>query len=224
VNEEQAQPIELPQPSEIELKIEGRGFLPLARADNVIANWLNAHPRIFQGVLWSVVLGAVGVGTALYFTGMLEPRDAGYPSVFVINLIGSATVIIPVPGLLAACTAAAPSVGLNLLALGLIGATGATLGETTGYLAGYGGQSFAQKSRHYARVQGLVLRRGALALFILAALPTPLFDIAGIASGSLGYPLRRFLFWVFLGKAIKFIGIAYACFESIDWIKSLLNL
>ena len=220
MNEEQAQSIELIQPS----NSEGQDFVPFTRADNVIANWLNAHPRIFQGILWTVVIGAVVMGSALYFAGRLEPEDAGYPSVFVINLIGSATVIIPVPGLLAACTAAAPSVGLNLIALGLIGAAGSTLGETTGYLAGYGGQSFAQRSRYYSRIQRWVMRRGALALFVLAALPTPLFDIAGIASGSLGYPIRRFLFWVFLGKGIKFIGIAYACYEGIDWIQDLLNL
>lgn len=220
MNEEQAQSIELNQPSEL----EGRDFVPFTRADNVIAIWLSQHPRIFQGILWSVVIGSMAMGTALYFAGKLEPTDAGYPSVFVINVIGSATVIVPVPGLLAACSAAAPAVGLNLVALGLIGAVGSTLGETTGYLAGYGGQSFAQRSRYYSRIQGWVLSRGALALFVLAALPLPLFDIAGIVSGSLSYPLKRFLFWVFLGKGIKFIGIAYACYEGIDWIQNLLHL
>lgn len=220
MNEEQAQPIEFLKPS----KSEGHDLVQFTRAENAIATWLHTHPRLFQGILWSVVVGAVALGTTLYFMGRLQPEDAGYPSVFVINLIGSATVIIPVPGLLAACTAAAPSVGLNLIVLGLVGAAGSTLGETTGYLAGYGGQSFAQRSRYYSRIQGWVMRRGSLALFILAALPTPLFDIAGIASGSLGYPLRRFLFWVMLGKAIKFIGISYACYEGIDWIQNLLNL
>ena len=108
--------------------------------------------------------------------------------------------------------------------LGVVGGAGSTIGEITGYLAGFGGQSFVQKARFYDRVQDQVMKRGAMALFILAALPTPFFDVAGIAAGSLGYPLKRFLLWVFFGKIIKFIGIAYACQQSIDWFTDLLRL
>ena len=194
------------------------------RRNNPVALWLARHPRLIQVLLWGFVVGAVVTGTVFFVTDRLEPRDVGYTGVFLINLIGSATVVLPVPGLAAACAAAAPDVGLNIIALSLVGAIGSTLGETTGYLAGYGGQSFVQKAKHYDRVQRIVMRRGALALFVLAALPTPLFDIAGIASGSLGYPIKRFLFWVFLGKIIKFISVAYACQQGIDWITDLINL
>lgn len=196
----------------------------IERRRNKLTLWFARHPKLIQVTLWTVVLGSVITGTVFFVTDRLEPEDVGYTGVFLINLIGSATVILPVPGLAAVCAAAAPDVGLNIFALGLIGATGSTIGELTGYLAGYGGQSYVQKVRHYGRVQGWVMRRGALALFILAALPTPFFDIAGIASGSLGYPLRRFLFWVFLGKIIKFILVAYACQQGIDWFTDLLNL
>lgn len=191
---------------------------------NSVAEWLNEHPRLLQVTVWSIVAGSIISGVTLFVTGSLDPEGVGYTGAFLINLIGSASVVVPVPGLAAICAAAAPDVGLNILALGVVGGTGSTMGEMTGYLAGYGGQSFVQRSRYYARVQNLVVRRGALALFILAALPTPFFDVAGIASGSLGYPIRRFLFWVFLGKIIKFIGIAYACRQGIDWFTNLLNL
>ncbi len=192
-------------------------------ADAVVV-WLDSHPRLIQIVIWTIVVGSIVTGLTLFISGRLEPEGVGYTGAFVINLIGSASVIVPVPGLAAVCAAAAPDVGLNIIALGLVGGTGSTIGELTGYLAGYGGQSFVQKSRYYDRVHQLVIRRGALALFILAVLPTPLFDVAGIASGSLGYPVRRFLLWVFLGKIIKFIGIAFACHQGIDWFTNLLNL
>ena len=191
---------------------------------DAIADWLGRYPRLLHVGIWTVVIGSIVVGIAMFVSGKLEPEGVGYSGAFVINLIGSASVIVPVPGLAAVCAASAPDVGLNILGLGLVGATGSTIGEVTGYLAGYGGQSFIQRSRYYDRVKHMLQRRGALALFILAALPTPLFDVAGIASGSLGYPMRRFLLWVFLGKIIKFIGIAFACYESIDWFTSLMNL
>jgi membrane protein YqaA with SNARE-associated domain len=196
----------------------------IERARIPIADWLNQRPRLFQTVIWSIVAGSIVTGVVLFTAGHLEPEGVGYTGAFLINLIGSASVIVPVPGLAAVCAAAAPDVGLNIIALGLLGGTGAAIGEMTGYLAGYGGQSFVQKSRYYNRVQRLVMRRGALALFVLAVLPTPLFDVAGIAAGSLGYPVRRFLIWVFFGKIIKFIGIAYACQQSIDWFTDLVNL
>jgi len=189
-----------------------------------VAEWLNRYPRLLQLFIWTVVVGSIVTGAALFVSGRLEPQDVGYTGAFVINLIGSASVIVPVPGLAAVCAASAPAVGLNILVLGLVGAAGATIGEMTGYLAGYGGQSIVQRSRYYVRVRDVVMRHGALALFLLAALPTPLFDVAGIASGSLGYPVRRFLLWVFLGKIIKFVGIAAACQQGVSRITDLLNL
>ena len=207
-----------------ELVFTGPNGAPIQRETNLVAELLNRHPRLFQAAVWMVVVGSIVTGVTMFVAGRLEPEGVGYSGAFLINLIGSASVIVPVPGLAAVCAAAAPDVDLNLLGLGLAGGTGATIGEITGYLAGYGGQSFVQRSRYYDRVQRLVMRRGALALFILAVLPTPLFDVAGIAAGSLGYPLRKFLAWVFLGKIIKFVGIAYACQQSIDWFTNLVGL
>ena len=127
----------------------------------------------------------------------------------------------PVPGLAVVCGAAAPSLGLNPLVLAILGGTGSTIGEMTGYLAGYSSQGLVARSRHYDRISRWVVRRGGLALFILAAIPNPVFDIAGLASGTLGYPVRKFLVYVWVGKLLKFALIAYACRFSIDWLMNL---
>jgi membrane protein YqaA with SNARE-associated domain len=192
------------------------------RPANIVADWLQSHPVLFRWILWGVVLLAIVTGVTLFFLGKLEARNVGYGGVFAINLIGSASVVVPVPGLAAACATAVPIVGLNLPLLALVGALGSTIGELTGYMAGYGGQSFVQKIKHYDRVHSIVLRRGAIALFVLSAIPNPIFDIAGIASGSVGYPVRRFLLWVLLGKLVKFAAIAYGCRYGVDWVTSLI--
>jgi len=112
-----------------------------------------------------------------------------------------------------------PDFGLNPLAIGIISASAEALGEMTGYIAGLSGRSLFQKHRLYPRVQSLVQRRGGLILFFGSIIPNPLFDVIGIAAGSVAYPIKKFLIVVFFAKAIKSTAIAYACFLGIDWIQ-----
>jgi membrane protein YqaA with SNARE-associated domain len=196
----------------------------ISLAPNKLLDCLKQHPKLLQLAIWTIVVGSVVGGFILYKAGQLNPAGVGYTGAFLINMIGSASVLIPVPGLAAVCAAAAPEVALNILVLGIVGGAGATVGELTAYLAGYSGQSLVQRSKHYNRVRSQLVKRGATALFVLAVLPLPIFDVAGIAAGSLGYPLRRFLLWVYFGKIIKFVGIAYACHQGIHWLTDLLHI
>ena len=179
------------------------------------------HNRTYQTIIWTVVVVSILGGTIAWMGGWLDVQDAGYWGSFLVNLVGSAAVVVPVPGLAAVCAAVAPDIGLNFVFLALAGAAGSMIGELTGYLAGYGSQGVIQKSRYYSSIRGWVVRRGGLALFILAVIPNPLFDIGGIAAGSLGYPISKFFLWVGLGKTIKFLIVAYACRQSISWLSDL---
>ena len=185
---------------------------------NAFAEWAAAHPKAFTIGIWTVVGASIAFGTFMWATGRLELQNVGYAGVLAVNLIGSASVIVPVPGLAVVCGAAPGDVGLNPMLLGLAGGFGSTVGELSGYLAGYGGNQFVQRSRHYERFRQMVISNGGLALFVLSVIPNPLFDIAGIAAGSLRYPLRKFLCYVLAGKVIKFVVVAYACRQGIDWI------
>ncbi|MCZ6538840.1 MAG: VTT domain-containing protein [Chloroflexi bacterium] len=183
-----------------------------------LADFIIRHRRAYQVVVWSVVVIAVAGGTIAWLVGWLDVQKTGYWGVFAVNLVGSAAVVIPIPGLIAVTAAAAPALGLNFVLLAALGAVGSTTGELTGYLAGYGSQGVAQKSRYYSRISDWVARRGGFALFVLAAVPNPLFDVGGIAAGSLGYPISRFVLWVGLGKLIKFLVFAYAGRQGISWL------
>lgn len=185
------------------------------------ALFIAKHNRTYQTVLWTVVIGSILGGTIAWAADWLDVSNAGYWGAFLVNLVGSAAVVVPVPGLAAVCAGATSELGLNFVFLAIAGAAGSTLGEVTGYLAGYGSQGVVQKSRYYEPIHGWVVRRGGFALFILALVPNPLFDIGGIAAGSLGYPISRFFLWVGLGKLIKFLIIAYACRQSISWLVDL---
>ena len=130
----------------------------------------------------------------------------GYLGVFLTTLLASATVIFPSPTLVAPLVAGA---FLPPPLVGLVAGLGAALGEASGYLAGYGSSALAARSRYYEPIARFVRRFGLLAILILAFIPNPLFDLAGIAAGTTRIPYWRFLLACFVGKTLRFILIAY---------------
>ena len=66
------------------------------------------------------------------------------------------------------------------------------VGELIGYLAGVGGHGLIADNSAYQRVSGYMKRYGMWAVFGLAVIPNPLFDIVGIVSGVLRIPVWRF--------------------------------
>jgi len=131
----------------------------------------------------------------------------GYAGVFVLTLLSSATIVLPSPALGVAALAGKT---LSPWLVGLIGGVAAGLGEITGYLAGQGGSPLAQRSRFYPRVERWVQRWGLLTIFVLAFIPGPAFDLAGIAAGTMRMPFQRFLAVCLAGKILRFILVAWA--------------
>ena len=136
-------------------------------------------------------------------------------------LLASGGLVVPVPALAITCTTAT---FLNPAAVAIIAGLAGTLGELTGYFLGYSGSRVFERGRFYNRVENWMRRRGWLLLFVISAVPNPLFDVAGIAAGALRYPLWRYLVAVGLGKQVKFFMIAYACHYSVQGLKGAFGL
>jgi uncharacterized membrane protein YdjX (TVP38/TMEM64 family) len=64
--------------------------------------------------------------------------------------------------------------------------------------------------RGYERVRRWMDRWGALALFVLALIPNPFFDVAGMVAGATHFGVFRFMLASWPGRAIKNIGFAFA--------------
>ncbi|MBT4125826.1 MAG: DedA family protein [Chloroflexi bacterium] len=185
--------------------------------------WLSTNRElVFRLGIIGFVAAFVIFGTVLWLTDSLSLENLGYSGLWIVSFIAAGSIILPVPGPAAVCIAAAPDLGLNPLFIGLISASAEALGEMTGYLAGISGRSLLERNRFYPRVHSLVQRRGGIILFFGAIIPNPLFDVIGIAAGSIGYPIKRFIAIVFVAKAIKSTAVAYACFWGIDWIQGFL--
>lgn len=139
----------------------------------------------------------------------------GYPGIFLVALLTNATVFLPAPGI---AVVFAMGAVFNPLFVGLAAGAGGALGEISGYLAGFSGQAVVEKARLYARLTSWVSKYGFLAILVLATIPNPTFDIAGVAAGVLKMPLPKFLLAVLIGVSIKMILFAYAGAQSMTWI------
>ena len=128
----------------------------------------------------------------------------GYLGAFFISLIASATIILPAPGI---AVVVAMGGALDPILLGIVAGVGSAIGELSGYLAGAGGRALVpQKQQHwFDRIHRLTDRYGAFILGFLAAIPFPLFDLAGVVAGVLRMRITTFLAAVSVGKSIKYI-------------------
>jgi len=175
--------------------------------------------RIVQVLTVIVIVAALG--TAVYFRDHLQDlKHYGYAAVFLVGLVSNATLILPVPGL--AVSSVMGSV-FNPWVVGVVGGVGQALGELTGYMAGYSGQALVGKSRTYNHLMRWMQRYGAVTVFVLAVVPNPVFDVGGMAAGSLRYPLWKFLASCAAGKVVKNIVFALAGYYGIEAIFKLLG-
>jgi len=136
-----------------------------------------------------------------------ELKQFGYLGAFFISVILNATLILPAGNFVIIATLghALPSPIL----VGLVGGLGAAIGEITGYVAGYSGQSMIQRRKVYQRLERWVKKWGTLTIFLLSIAPL-FFDLAGLAAGALRFPFWKFFIATWLGRTILYIGIAWA--------------
>jgi membrane protein YqaA with SNARE-associated domain len=146
----------------------------------------------------------------IYRDQLQELARYGYAGIFMITLIANATVFVPVPGVIVVFALGA--VFHPLITAVFAGLGGAT-GELSGYLLGFSGQGLAEQSERYQRMLdwlGKHQNLRDLAVVVLAAIPNPFFDLAGIAAGTLKVPIYRFWFFCSIGSITKYAIFAYA--------------
>ena len=145
----------------------------------------------------------------------------GYPGIFVVSMLSSASIFLPLPGFLF-IIAAAPF--LNPFAVGIAAGAGSAIGELTGYILGRGGQK-ALKGREYKWLKSgekwFRKKRGFLFIVIFAATPLP-DDVTGILGGMFRYDWKKFLLASFIGKTLLNLALAFSGFYGVSLIAPLL--
>jgi membrane protein YqaA with SNARE-associated domain len=164
------------------------------------------RPRV-RPALGLLAVIALSVGLTFAPLDYKAMGNYGYLGVFVVTLLATGAIVLPVPYLALILVA---GTFLNPVLVALVAGVAAALGELTGYLVGYTGRSLLPKNRWYLMVERGVTRFGGPVIFVAAAIPNPFFDAVGIVSGATRMPI--WLFWVtcFAGKTIRFWLLALA--------------
>src|SRR4030042_1331373 len=92
-----------------------------------------------------------------------ELEEYGYLGVFLISLVSSASIVLPVPSWILVATLGAI---LNPVLVGIVAGVGGTIGEMTGYLLGYGGRLAIYNVALYNRMGKGMKRWGSVNIFV----------------------------------------------------------
>jgi len=176
-----------------------------------------------QATIYAVII--LGLSFGLYFlVGYLKARfdisgeglaTTAYLAVFITSLVSNASIIIPVPifvGIMipvAKMMAEVSPWGPVLVAL--TASSAGTLGEITGYYAGYLGKKIivTEATPGYEKLVGWMKRHGPWGIFLLSLQPVLPFDVAGLLAGASKLPLWKFLLPCWAGKFAKYLLACY---------------
>lgn len=156
-----------------------------------------------------------GLATNALLPYIGQAQQWGYAGAFIISLVSSASIIVPTPGFIAVFEMGKV---LNPATLGIAAGIGSALGELTGYWAGRQESAKVEKTRIYKENEKALRKWGPAAMFVLAAIPNPFLDFAGIAAGATGMPLWQYLLSVGAAKMLKYTLLAYTGLWSIGLV------
>lgn len=163
-------------------------------------------------LLWlQIVLLVVAMGgsiAAIPFAGEIRAVGvAGFLLLFILSVQSGALFMLPGFGF--------ASIGAFTIVFGdpwlpaLVGTTGQVIGEMVSYLLGATGSPWIRRQQAYRRVEDWIKRWGLLVVFVIAAVPNPVFDIAGAVAGAAGLGWKRFFVASWAGRLIKNLVIAF---------------
>jgi membrane protein YqaA with SNARE-associated domain len=156
------------------------------------------------------IISALLIFIAFHYEHRLSHfRSLGFLGIFLINLVGSATLFLPAPAI---ATVVAGGILYPPFFVALLASVGSAIGEMTGFLLGHSGKHvLGSKKQHgaYITIEKLFKQYGGFMIFVFGLIPNPFFDIIGIMAGALSYSPWRFLLYLFIGRFIRDIALAY---------------
>ncbi len=122
-------------------------------------------------------------------------------------MTSSATIILPMPSMLLIFSFGAV---FKPVLVGLVSATGGTIGEATGYILGRSGRGFMPSNEIFIRTERWMRKWGTMTIFVFALVPPLPIDIIGRVAGTLRFPVWKFFLACLFGKALLYTGMAFA--------------
>lgn len=117
----------------------------------------------------------------------------GYLGIFVYNLFGPGTFLVPTA-----------SRHFAVFGVSLATALGMTINDSVSWLAGKNGDIVFPRGRRVERIEGYIKKYGPWGLFFWALIPFP-YDFIAIIAGYLKMPFWYFVLPTFFGRFIRFL-------------------
>lgn len=136
-------------------------------------------------------------------------NSLGLVGIFLINIIGSATLFVPAPAI---ASVVAGGVVYSPVGVAFLATLGACIGDMVSYFVGYSGKKVFVKKHTaiYTTSEKVFKRFGGLGVFVFAFIPNPVFDGIGIIAGVFMYSPYKFFAWMFAGRLLRNILLAFA--------------
>ena len=159
-----------------------------------------------------------------FFLNLVETW--GYLGAFFSGFLSTFTLFLPSPTFVVVALLATK---LNPIVLGLVGGSGAAIGEMIGYYIGYGIGRGAEKAKsRYKKIIDRIEKsvekyHPDVVIFIFAAAPILPFDAVGMFCGAIKYNTKRFFIVMFFGKIVKYLTIALIGYYGLNSIIGFLD-
>ena len=154
----------------------------------------------------AIVIVAAAIAGVSDWAGYL--LQYSYLGVFAISLIGSMSIIVPIPYTFIILTLGMK--GMDPLLLTVAGGVGSGVGESSGYILGYYGRTVIseKQQRKMDYMMRIFDRYGPLMIFLFALTPLP-DDLLFIPLGILRYKFVNAFIPCFFGKLLMCFILAY---------------
>ena len=168
-------------------------------------------------IAFLVLIIALSVVIFIFRDRIGNVGEVGYLGLFLLCFIANSTVLLPAPSLMIAASCA---LIMNPWLVALFASLGSTLGEFVGYLFGTVTGDLSPKFQKFLDRLTSKIKNKTVLVFILAVLPLPLFDVAGIYSGGTKMNLLKFFIACFVGKFIKML-VYTSIYDILEWALSV---
>jgi membrane protein DedA with SNARE-associated domain len=202
----------------------------LQRAQQYLQFWrLSVRLEYLMLALIGVFAVSVGVAFVVFDLGEDDITGSwGYPVLWIISLLRASSVLIPIPGsglTVAAGAVMEPLGGIPVpIAVGVTAGTAESIGEFTGYYAGLNGGRLMEGRKLYDTVRVWLGKSPFATMFVMAFMPSPVFDVAGLAAGAARIPVRIFYPAILLGKIGRGIVMAAAGYWASGVLLDIIDL
>ena len=173
--------------------------------------------KSLQIILFVLIIG-VSVSIFIFRDRIENISNFGYIGIFVFCFLTNATVLLPSPSLLLAASCA---LVLNPWLVAVLAALGSALGELVGYAFGNVTKEISPKFKSFVDKIDEKVKNETLLVFILAALPLPVFDVIGVYSGGIKMNLFKFFLACLSGKFLKMVFYT-RIYGILAWLVNLL--